>query len=107
MDDDCLIVTEGLSKSYKRTRALESLSMAIRRREVFRLAGTQWLGENHDDSALGRSAETVRRKGVGRRVRLLAREPRRPSPRFLPSGRVAALRIDDRPGHARVAQRAA
>ena len=45
MDDDCLIVTECLSKSYNRTMALESLSMAIRRREVFGLLGPNGSGK--------------------------------------------------------------
>jgi ABC-2 type transport system ATP-binding protein len=45
MDNDCLIVTEGLSKLYNRTIALESLSMAIRRREVFGLLGPNGSGK--------------------------------------------------------------
>ena len=45
MDEDRLIVTEGLSKSYNRTMALESLSMAIRRREVFGLLGPNGSGK--------------------------------------------------------------
>ena len=45
MDEDGLIVTEGLSKLYNRTIALESLSMAIRRREVFGLLGPNGSGK--------------------------------------------------------------
>jgi ABC-2 type transport system ATP-binding protein len=45
MGDKLLIVTEGLSKSYNRTMALESLSMAIGRREVFGLLGPNGSGK--------------------------------------------------------------
>ncbi|MGP0066685.1 MAG: ABC transporter ATP-binding protein [Isosphaeraceae bacterium] len=45
MDDDRLIVTEGLTKSYKQTMALDSLSMAILRREVFGLLGPNGSGK--------------------------------------------------------------
>ena len=45
MHKDPLIVTEGLSKSYNRTMALESLSMAISPREVFGLLGPNGSGK--------------------------------------------------------------
>src|SRR5436309_1878672 len=45
VDNDGLIVTEGLSKTYPRVVALESLSMAIRRREVFGLLGPNGSGK--------------------------------------------------------------
>jgi ABC-2 type transport system ATP-binding protein len=45
MVEDRLVVTEDLSKSYKRVIALESLSLAIRRREVFGLLGPNGSGK--------------------------------------------------------------
>ncbi|HZW29914.1 MAG TPA: ABC transporter ATP-binding protein [Isosphaeraceae bacterium] len=45
VDDDRLIVTEGLTKVYPRVRALQSLSMTIRRREVFGLLGPNGSGK--------------------------------------------------------------
>jgi ABC-2 type transport system ATP-binding protein len=45
MDNDRLIVTEGLSKSYQKVVALESLSLAVRRREVFGLLGPNGSGK--------------------------------------------------------------
>jgi ABC-2 type transport system ATP-binding protein len=45
MDDDRLIVTEGLSKYYKQVVALESLTLAVRRREVFGLLGPNGSGK--------------------------------------------------------------
>jgi ABC-2 type transport system ATP-binding protein len=45
MDDSRLIVTEGLSKSYGRVAALDSLSLAIHRREVFGLLGPNGSGK--------------------------------------------------------------
>jgi ABC-2 type transport system ATP-binding protein len=45
MDDDRLIETEGLSKTYRQTRALQSLTLAIRRREVFGLLGPNGSGK--------------------------------------------------------------
>jgi len=45
MNDDRLIVTEGLSKSYNRIMALDALSMSIGRREVFGLLGPNGSGK--------------------------------------------------------------
>jgi ABC-2 type transport system ATP-binding protein len=45
MDDDRLIETEGLSKTYRQTMALRSLTLAIRRREVFGLLGPNGSGK--------------------------------------------------------------
>jgi ABC-2 type transport system ATP-binding protein len=43
--DDKLIVTEALSKSYRQVVALNSLSLAVRRREVFGLLGPNGSGK--------------------------------------------------------------
>ena len=45
VDDDRLVVTEGLTKSYQRVVAVQALSMAIRRREVFGLLGPNGSGK--------------------------------------------------------------
>jgi ABC-2 type transport system ATP-binding protein len=45
MDDDRLIVTEGLSKHYRRIVALDSFSVEVRRREVFGLLGPNGSGK--------------------------------------------------------------
>lgn len=45
LDEDQLIVTDNLSKSYSRVIALESLSLAVRKREVFGLLGPNGSGK--------------------------------------------------------------
>src|SRR4051812_29813297 len=45
MDEQRAIVTEGLSKNYHHVAALESLSLEVRRREVFGLLGPNGSGK--------------------------------------------------------------
>ena len=51
MENNELICTELLTKSYRRVSALDSLSLEVRRGEVFRLAGAERFGKNDDDPA--------------------------------------------------------
>ena len=45
LDKDPLIITDNLSKTYRRVTALESLSLAIWKREVFGLLGPNGSGK--------------------------------------------------------------
>ena len=54
MEEGVLIRTDGLSKVYQDVRALDALSLEIRRGRGVRPAGAERLGEDdHDPAAAG------------------------------------------------------
>ncbi len=83
-----MIVTEGLTKPYKRVIALEIVVAGGSSWRGVRAAGSQRLGEDDDDSAVAWALAADVRPGDGRGIRLLAEQSRRPAAGVLPAGRV-------------------
>ena len=69
-------MTEGLSKRYGATLALDGLDLAVQAGEVYGYLGPERLGQDHDDPAPARAAPAERRSGRALRRRRLARRRR-------------------------------
>ena len=106
MDQGPVIAIEGLTKTYRNVRALDSLSLEVGRGEILGLLGPNGSGKTTTIRLLVGLLQALLGPGDDRGLRLLGPEPGGAPAGELPPGRAEALRLDDGPGHPETAVRA-